>query len=692
MNKLGSIFGRHSEYEGIDGSVRRSSATTNPIQKSPLKRYAMYDLDWQEFKSPEEDVINKKNGSITMDSALAAKQIMHLSTTSTPNTPTTSFLSQPQPRPTSSTVATASSTRSLHPHHHSVHIDLSSQTSRDSQDIIGTPPLSPMGITVTKVKVVEYHSATEDESSTIPTRSSIQSPSSLPSSNRDTFLNNFRNSAQALNMTLLRTKSKHRHSFSDSDLNALSASEKKSKTLHTETPSSNDNNQQQQHDDESSNKPKAISQKNGTRERKKGKSNNNNNEVKKSQHKPKKPTSKGKGKRKSLAANAVQPDVPTVAKGWEQADERYFNAHPAAQYRKLKRSGNTMYRKQRGAHRTLRHVELAPTSNPAYSNDPTDLEDDNAPLPSYDHRFPWVPKPLHPPQLIHATLVPLPHRATSHQLISEPGSSIAALPQISRRNSKILPKATTSSNRSSRINPPRITRIISSNPKRLSRVGSQRKRTSIIVTGGKRSSVLLRRQLLEDSIMMSLLGGAYAVPSGNNRASTLLGQQQKTIIRRKTKKSSNAKIEDREARRNNQWDTGSEATRLSEELRPEQKPVKSDINLESSEPPPFPTHLMRTSTYFETNSTVSRLPMLVSKIPPPPTRARKSPIQNSKTTSDDEYSEAGRKSTTAKSNGTLPPLSSLSPTSPSLSPSLSPSEPSKKYKASLFGLFNKQSN
>ncbi|CAG8567529.1 2287_t:CDS:2, partial [Ambispora gerdemannii] len=242
--------------------------------------------------------------------------------------------------------------------------------------------------------------------------------------------------------------------------------------------------------------------------------------------KHKKQTSKGKGKRKSFAVNAVQPDISTVDEGWEQADERYFNAHPAAQSRKLKRSGNTMYRKPRG-HRTLRHVELAPTSNPAYSNDPTDLEDDNAPLPSYDHRFPWVPKPLHPPQLIHATLVPLPHNRTNHQLISDPSrSSIVAVPQISRRNSKIGPTTTPSSNRASRL----------INPKRLSRVGSQRKRTSIIVTGGKRSSVLLRRQLLEDSIMMSLLGGAYTVTPRNNRASVLLGQQQKTVIRRKTKK------------------------------------------------------------------------------------------------------------------------------------------------------------
>ncbi|CAI2170941.1 5629_t:CDS:2 [Funneliformis geosporum] len=172
--------------------------------------------------------------------------------------------------------------------------------------------------------------------------------------------------------------------------------------------------------------------------------------------------------------------------------------------RQVKRGGNANKKRM-----SQRHMDFAPTSNPVHSNDPTDMEADLPPV--KNQMYPWLPGPSKPPQLIHASLVPLPL-------------------------------------------------LLSSNPNRLSRDIPQRKRESIIVPNPNRASLVFRRQLLEESLMMSF-GGMM----GNVNSKPQPTQVSRPIIKRKTKKGSNAKVEDREARRERRRKEKLEK-RLAEEL------------------------------------------------------------------------------------------------------------------------------
>ncbi|KAG9295130.1 hypothetical protein G9A89_006111 [Geosiphon pyriformis] len=721
-------FSPAPEFEGINGSGRPSSAT--PTQNSPLKRYAMYDLDYQDFTN-EQEIKDKR--IVAPDSALAARE-----TTQPSNPPLSPTTSLPQTTKTSSVVSNKSS----------MFIDTTIKATKELQDIA---PLSPHGITVTKVKVVEYHSATEDEAK-MTSRNSLSNLSTTNNPNNENIVPNFKSYAQALNSTNL--KGKHRHSFSDSDLNSV-ASIRKIKSLEIGNSLLTDNQAEKNRTTSS----KMVSDK----EQKSGRG----EEIKKQPKDKKQSLSgmwKGKGNRKSLVMNRFQPEI-LRSPPWELPDQKYMNVHP----RKLEQPRATTSRRQMGQ-RWPRDIELAPTSNPAYSNDPTDLEDDGDPLPLYDSRFPWVPKPLYPPQLMHVTLVPLPRKKASVQQLN----SITKRPSLvlapnSRPGSRIL---SPNSDRSSRLiscNPHNITRIMSSKPKRMSRVASQRKRASIIVTGGKRSSVLLRRQLLEDSVMMSLLGGAYDAPSKKNRASIILASQTKTVIRRKTKKGSNAKVEDREARRerkrrekkekkrreklegtnaeqgepktlNSKPENGLEVTRIiktqelvrkmEEESRkqenllipsplppprrpqvdrintstieypptkrppvngnsllaslgnrtPEQRALKSDIDVE---PPAFPTHLTPSPSYMEHSTPSSRLQTIVVKQPGPLVKPSLTSVIKSELSSDDDQSDIG---TTLLNSS---PSEPQDPTSITASPAFDSGKRNKSG-MSLLGLFNKQ--
>ncbi|CAG8522599.1 1153_t:CDS:2 [Gigaspora rosea] len=174
-----------------------------------------------------------------------------------------------------------------------------------------------------------------------------------------------------------------------------------------------------------------------------------------------------------------------------------------------------------------RNMEFAPTSNPILSNDPTDMDADLPPLKL--NGFPWLPGPSKPPQLLHASLIPLPNRSQRTTISSN----------TNRRNSYIsINKPGRVSNLISSVNVKRNS--INFPQSRLNRVNSSRKRVSIMVPTTRRASLIFRQQILEESLMMSF---GQQFPTSQPINST------KPLIRRKTKKGSNAKVEDREARR-----------------------------------------------------------------------------------------------------------------------------------------------
>ncbi|CAG8709946.1 8901_t:CDS:1 [Cetraspora pellucida] len=109
----------------------------------------------------------------------------------------------------------------------------------------------------------------------------------------------------------------------------------------------------------------------------------------------------------------------------------------------------------------LRVLVNSSTCNPTYSNDPTDMEND---LPiSNNQRGRWLPTSHNVPQLLHASLIPLPQHVKN-------GSVVHISPKL----------------------------------KQLTRTKSIRRRSSAIVPPTKRRvSQIFRQQLLEQSILMS---------------------------------------------------------------------------------------------------------------------------------------------------------------------------------------------
>ncbi|CAG8520303.1 12078_t:CDS:2, partial [Acaulospora morrowiae] len=156
----------------------------------------------------------------------------------------------------------------------------------------------------------------------------------------------------------------------------------------------------------------------------------------------------------------------------------------------VKRNGATI----RKVPRRRLPMEASATSNPATSNDPTDMEADHLPL--RVKGLPWLPGPPRPPKLLHASLVPLPHhiqQSTLQKSNSNSNSTPLLLHANKNLNEKIDPKA------------------------------------------GNRASQIFRRKLLEQSISMSF-GGRLQPP-------------QRQPKRRKTRKGSNANLEERRLRR-----------------------------------------------------------------------------------------------------------------------------------------------
>ncbi|CAJ0749475.1 6595_t:CDS:2 [Entrophospora sp. SA101] len=165
--------------------------------------------------------------------------------------------------------------------------------------------------------------------------------------------------------------------------------------------------------------------------------------------------------------------------------------------RRLKRINSNIHRKK-----IPKNMEYAPTSNPTHSNDPTDIDAD---LPQKNSAYPWLPELSKPPQLLHASLVPLPHCSTSSSLISNVNNTLMMTNTSTEENNKN--NIGSSDNNNTNCNSKMLTidqkhnsKISTSNF--LSRKNSLRKRTSLIQSSN-RASLIFRRQLLEESIMMS---------------------------------------------------------------------------------------------------------------------------------------------------------------------------------------------
>ncbi|GBC10835.1 hypothetical protein RclHR1_09940003 [Rhizophagus clarus] len=387
--------------------------------------------------------------------------------------------------------------------------------------------------------------------------------------------------------------------------------------------------------------------------------------------------------------------------------------------RKSIKRGGSFYKKKLPP----KDLEFGSTSNPIYSNDPTDMEAD---LPPIKHQiFPWLPGPPKPPQLLHASLVPLPR--VNRVAIDHDSHNI---------------KNNTLDNNFTSVNLKRKSKLNSN--RRLSRVNSQRRRTSIIEPDPNRASLVFRRQILEESLMMSFGG---TMMGGVQQQPTLISKQP---IRRKTKKGSNAKLEDREIRRERRRKERLEK-RLAKEAQnfssdnnhqiegkniknennvkglymgpqppprkqsqdkpiisslqkpknnalsllsspPDRRLVNSNVNssLEHStdEPPPFPTHLARSTPFFEHTSNKERSKRKQQPFSPltgQPISSPISPISNnspsnseSKELIDDDVSQHETiNSDETSSIHQLP------------SPNLTPNK-SQKIGKNILGLFNKQ--
>ncbi|CAG8578996.1 15027_t:CDS:2 [Dentiscutata erythropus] len=227
--------------------------------------------------------------------------------------------------------------------------------------------------------------------------------------------------------------------------------------------------------------------------------------------------SKG-GKRKSLNFTKINQPENIMPRESSFIDPRLLakkNNYPVKTQtinRKLVKRGQSLRRNKIPP----RNMEFAPTSNPVLSNDPTDMDADLPPLKL--HGFPWLPGPSRPPQLIHASLVPLPNR---------PQRTIVS--SNTNRNSYISTnKPGRVSNLISSVNVKRNSINFPANQSRLTRINSSRKRASIMIPTARRASLIFRQQILEESLMMS-----FGQPFPTNPQTTT---STKPLIRKRTKK------------------------------------------------------------------------------------------------------------------------------------------------------------
>ncbi|CAG8723562.1 16638_t:CDS:1, partial [Racocetra fulgida] len=167
-------------------------------------------------------------------------------------------------------------------------------------------------------------------------------------------------------------------------------------------------------------------------------------------------------------------------------------------------------------------LEMSTTSNQTYANDPTDMDADLPPL--RNRKTPWLPGPQPSPKLIHASLIPLPQYVEGVSNNSNKRSYNVSSSRLSMAASRILrscrPRYVSSIFMSSDLSPAKL-----------------QEKDFFTVPQGNRASQIFRRRLLEQSLYMSF--------GGELTAST----KPQLKRRRKTRKGYNAKLKDREARR-----------------------------------------------------------------------------------------------------------------------------------------------
>jgi hypothetical protein len=575
-----SSFRRRNDVDDVDQSM------TSPTS---IKRYATYELNWNNLNYSND---LEQNNDIITNSAQAARW-------SLPNSP------PPPPPPTTTTTTTSNPITSL---------NLSQQQQQQKQQyrqskvrksispiVINTrkselreknenEPQSPFGgITVTTVKVVEIlHSPTEKDSSKL--NDDFNGNKSQQKNSRPEPLN--LSSEDPVGIITSESRKDRKQSKQRINLSLPPSS-----SVPRPSPSLSQKNNEKKSQD-----PKKLSQK-------KRSSIINSQKIKGNKNLKKQeiiiPKEMAFIDPRLLVNNKSLIRTPTIT--------------TTNRNRKTIKRGASFYRKKLPP----KNLEFGSTSNPVYSNDPTDMEAD---LPPIKHQiFPWLPGSPKPPQLLHASLVPLPRVnrvAIDHDF----------------KNNKL--------NNLTSVNPKRKSKL---NSNRLSRVNSQRRRTSIIEPDPNRASLVFRRQILEESLMMSFGG---MMMNDVQQQPTLIS---KPPIRRKTKKGSNAKLEDREVRRERRRKEKLEK-RLKEAqnvlsnnhnekelyMGPQppprkqsqdktiipspQKPKNNALSLLSSppdrrignsnvnsslehstdEPPPFPAHLARSTLFFENNSNKER--------------------------------------------------------------------------------------
>ncbi|GBC08867.1 hypothetical protein RclHR1_08440008 [Rhizophagus clarus] len=114
-----------------------------------------------------------------------------------------------------------------------------------------------------------------------------------------------------------------------------------------------------------------------------------------------------KERRKTKIYNNVeQDDITQFMMINNNINERKFNGviRRTSSRRRVGVTHKKSYKKRQI--QSQERMVYAPTSNPIYTNDPTDMEDDDIQSPSIN-RFPWLPATTGPPKLLHASLVPL---------------------------------------------------------------------------------------------------------------------------------------------------------------------------------------------------------------------------------------------------------------------------------------------
>ncbi|CAB4405120.1 unnamed protein product [Rhizophagus irregularis] len=283
-------------------------------------------------------------------------------------------------------------------------------------------------------------------------------------------------------------------------------------------------------------------------------------------------------RRKTRIYNNVEQDNIAQFKILNNHNERKFNnvVRRSSSRRKLGVQYKKSYKKRQ--FQSQERMIPAPTSNPFYTNDPTDMEGDDVILSPTTKGFPWLPVPNGPPKLLHASLVPLsqfikniettttsdvPHSKSKRKSVESMSAPKPKRPsQLFRQNlleQSIALSFNEMAMRSFASQPTQITQIAKSTQSVQSIHKSKRKTVeSISEPQPKRPSQLFRENLLEQSVAMSL----DEVIMGRNVFATDRQSLNSKIPRRRfSRRGSNAKFRKEKSEKNkkgkNKKDDGS---------------------------------------------------------------------------------------------------------------------------------------